>query len=898
MTALILTMSAIPVSVPLSADPDAAALDRLRAGDRGAAAGIWERHGEAVWRVAVRCCPHPADAEDVMQEVALDLLSRPPAAIHGGGLRAWLCLAAANRSRKRLRDEGRRGRRQMPLDDRPAPVPAEPPALAERAFAALAALPTAYREPVRLRCVERLDFTLVAAACGIGERAARTRVSRGLARLREVLGVPGTGLAGIALILPVRPVPGMPADLTTRLMVTPTAVVPVVGAGTIAAVVGGGVLVAGVAAVVAGGGGAVHGGGAGADAVPASATMAALRAWRDPTAALQIEVDFDRLRGPALALPPLDALADERTRELHRWLSGWEGRLAKESPRAYLPMIQAVAASIRAGGGFTLWKPDTRPRLPVIAVDVGQAGIAAPDLDERIGTARVRTVTAWGAGERRVVVQDGPRWVIGLASALDRLGARAPHTALAEAPAWLRYDATTLVEAYARLAPPGLDPAGVSEVLGPGWRAARPVLTATAAIDAWGWVGAARLTGVGPFQPLRAVEALPADLRRAIGPFRPMADTCRLASDPDDLVRLDLGIRVDPRAAAGWLRDAGFDAALLSGDVSLRMRPGVPFPRLEAALGVRGDGASVAAGIARSMGLQLEPVPAEGPWSASAWTGVTLFGEVSLRWNREAVAIVSGTTAAPRLGPAWSAGDAVLRIDGPRTAAVALPLLAMAGMTRDPDVAEAIRLLRPAIPHLPVWDLTASTTDDGFVAGERGATLLVPGLALLSDIIMDSSDPVGETERGMLSARVEALLTDRAMADLVGRLRCRPGMPRGAVDLPERLRQCRIEPKDLAAVLGLPATTPAEQIGSPIRARTLTFVDPRQPQSHMTYTTDGSPIPGWEIPLGNGLSLLLVEFINSGRDIHIGLTTSRLEQGGFPPRSATTAGGRAADGTF
>jgi hypothetical protein len=539
-----------------------------------------------------------------------------------------------------------------------------------------------------------------------------------------------------------------------------------------------------------------------------------------------------------------------------------------------------------------LWKPDRgvgpKPHMPIIVLDVGGAEVQAPLLGQRIGPTRVRT--AYGTGDRRLVVQAGPRWIFGLESVLDRLSAQAPQAVAETAPAWVRFDASTLVAAYARLAPPDLDPAGVSEVLGSDWRTARPVLTATAAIEAGGWVGGARLTGVGPFQPLRAVEALPGSLRRVLGAFRPMADTCRLAVDPEDLIRLDVGTRLDPQAAAEFARDLGFDTTLLSGDGSLRIRPGVPFPTITAAIGVQRDGAAVAAGFAKRMGLEMESSPADGPWSPGVWTGVSPIGALAIRWNRDTVAIASGTTAAPRLGPAWSTGDMALRIDGPRTAAVLIPLLTLAGMARDPDVAQAIRLVRPAIPHLPVWDLAVSTTADGFAASERGAPLLMPGLGLLCDIINDTSDPVGETERGMLGARVVALLQDPVKADLIRRLRCPPGTSKGALTLPARLRQCGVAPAELAAVLGLPADIPAERIGFPVQGNSLTLVDPRQPQGHFTYTTRGEPINGWEVPIGNGLSLFFVDFISKGCDVHIGVTSIRPEADPVAGAPATTPG--------
>jgi RNA polymerase sigma-70 factor (ECF subfamily) len=58
---------------------------------------------------------------------------------------------------------------------------------AERARRALDQIRPSEREAVILRYVGELSFREVAIACGIDEPAARKRVSRALARLRETL---------------------------------------------------------------------------------------------------------------------------------------------------------------------------------------------------------------------------------------------------------------------------------------------------------------------------------------------------------------------------------------------------------------------------------------------------------------------------------------------------------------------------------------------------------------------------------------------------------------------------------------------------------------------------------------------------------------------------------------
>jgi RNA polymerase sigma-70 factor, ECF subfamily len=179
---------ALPSSSSVETDGDASALSALEAGDKRRALSLCMReHGSAVGRLCMALLGSQAEADDAVQ----DTFVAAHAAFGGfrgdGSLRAWLFGIARRRCARALE---RRGAKRPP-ESEPGHAPAADELLearrrAESARALLAEVRPSEREALLLRYVGELSFREVAEACGIDEPAARKRVSRALARLREL----------------------------------------------------------------------------------------------------------------------------------------------------------------------------------------------------------------------------------------------------------------------------------------------------------------------------------------------------------------------------------------------------------------------------------------------------------------------------------------------------------------------------------------------------------------------------------------------------------------------------------------------------------------------------------------------------------------------------------------
>ena len=108
-------------------------------------------YADGMYRLAYSFCANRADAEDVVQEVLIKYLQRPPRCNCPEQLRAWLMKATANKCRDLLRSGWRR--KTQPLAQPCAPPEADDAALDVRA--ALMQLPPGQRGAVYLYYYEQ-----------------------------------------------------------------------------------------------------------------------------------------------------------------------------------------------------------------------------------------------------------------------------------------------------------------------------------------------------------------------------------------------------------------------------------------------------------------------------------------------------------------------------------------------------------------------------------------------------------------------------------------------------------------------------------------------------------------------------------------------------------------------
>jgi RNA polymerase sigma-70 factor, ECF subfamily len=175
--------------------PDTLLAERLAAGDDHALAEIFDRLGPAVYGAAVRVLGESSAAQDVVQDVFVELW-RDPARYEPAtaSLRTFLTLRARHRAvdlvRSELRRVARQERQHRLAQPAAHPTPFELVAGAEAARVvrdAVALLPDNQRQVVELAYYRGLTCREVALAAGIPEGTAKSRLRLALAKLETTL---------------------------------------------------------------------------------------------------------------------------------------------------------------------------------------------------------------------------------------------------------------------------------------------------------------------------------------------------------------------------------------------------------------------------------------------------------------------------------------------------------------------------------------------------------------------------------------------------------------------------------------------------------------------------------------------------------------------------------------
>jgi RNA polymerase sigma-70 factor (ECF subfamily) len=180
------------VSAPRPLD-EAEILALLARGEARRAIALCARTiGPSIGRLCFAMLGEQAEADEALQETLLAAYDGAAAFRAEGSARSWLYGIARRTCARRIEIRTRQARRKALLTAGDAPEPAADQQLddarrGEAVRRALEALRPTEREAVLLRYGSELSFREVANACGIAEDAARQRVSRALAKLREKL---------------------------------------------------------------------------------------------------------------------------------------------------------------------------------------------------------------------------------------------------------------------------------------------------------------------------------------------------------------------------------------------------------------------------------------------------------------------------------------------------------------------------------------------------------------------------------------------------------------------------------------------------------------------------------------------------------------------------------------
>jgi RNA polymerase sigma-70 factor (ECF subfamily) len=174
----------------MKAAEDAALLNSVEQGDPDAMAALFDRYSGIVYSVALRVLRDAGQAEDVMQDIFIQIWKKPGAFVSGrGSLGAWLVVVARNRAIDSLR-------RRRPTDSVEDVVlvsstdlaaEAERNTLMEKVRACLPQLPPEQRKSVEMAYFEGMSHSEIAEKTGDPLGTVKTRIRLALITLRKAM---------------------------------------------------------------------------------------------------------------------------------------------------------------------------------------------------------------------------------------------------------------------------------------------------------------------------------------------------------------------------------------------------------------------------------------------------------------------------------------------------------------------------------------------------------------------------------------------------------------------------------------------------------------------------------------------------------------------------------------
>jgi len=183
-------MSTAPSAKDQPQVTDSMLISRIRAGDEDALAALHDRYSQVVYSVALRVLGETTQAEDILQEIFLQLWRNPQTFdSNRGSLGAWLAVI----TRHRAIDQLRRRRPESDIEDVIVAVDTRIEQTTDRnmAIAKIRAvveqLPAEQRKPLEMAFFEGLTHSEIASKTGEPLGTIKTRIRSALLTLRKAL---------------------------------------------------------------------------------------------------------------------------------------------------------------------------------------------------------------------------------------------------------------------------------------------------------------------------------------------------------------------------------------------------------------------------------------------------------------------------------------------------------------------------------------------------------------------------------------------------------------------------------------------------------------------------------------------------------------------------------------
>jgi RNA polymerase sigma-70 factor (ECF subfamily) len=169
-------------------EEDALLLGRVERGDEAAMAILYDRYSRVVYSVALRVLRDAAAAEDILQEIFMQVWRSPDSFVSArGSLAGWLAVVARNRSIDNLR----RKRPTEQVEDVALAMPgnladeSERNLMMERARIYIAQLPAEQRKTLEMAFFDGLTHSEIAEMTGDPLGTVKTRIRSALLSLRK-----------------------------------------------------------------------------------------------------------------------------------------------------------------------------------------------------------------------------------------------------------------------------------------------------------------------------------------------------------------------------------------------------------------------------------------------------------------------------------------------------------------------------------------------------------------------------------------------------------------------------------------------------------------------------------------------------------------------------------------